>query len=578
MANMGVGQGITDPSKRVKLPHAKRPKITSKTKSTKRKSLDPIKTQKAEDTLKTQLFKEPKEKLAERTTRRKPPRPSKEDRPSIETLTATRIGKGTVKTALKAIRQFIQFIFKPATAAIKALKKLASGTDVAKNVKEASLKSAPALETSQKPVTPDTLPVWERGGGVVTMGNKKYDMIEKSGSGAFATIFKVERDNKIYAMKIFDRPALEGEPTNDDYREILNEINLHHAIDGGPGIPKIHETFIDQNGKIYMVMDYVENYKGLKLLTMADRSNQEKCRVVNNQLKQHLNEFENPIHQDKLNAIIDYVNKAKDAPDTEGDTVLSAEIFSAFAIQIGKTMSHLGQNQVVHRDINPNNFLISFGKFPTDKIKEILDALPSDFGQKKAEMHSIIHKIATEIMKNMTVSICDFGDSIMFNDDKFPTGINVQNKDQPAGKETYNAPDNDRANPAFRERFTALIHSNVWEKSRYGKLDREDVKSFHVIEKTENDFSSLRSNDQNSLAQTFLYFITGKNAYSDARRQSPRSENDIRSPIDNYLFAKKWIPDNYPNKEAIIKSMHPNADQRGPMETLFRDIKARQTI
>lgn len=81
---------------------------------------------------------------------------------------------------------------------------------------------------------------------------KKFDVLEKIGSGSFGEVYKVQhhRTNQFFAIK--------KECTGINQPQLENEIKIIKTIERDPCFPKIYLTFNDIDGQ-YIVMDFFPN-------------------------------------------------------------------------------------------------------------------------------------------------------------------------------------------------------------------------------------------------------------------------------------------------------------------------------
>lgn len=87
-----------------------------------------------------------------------------------------------------------------------------------------------------------------------------YKLIEFKGKGTFGSVYKCEKNNKIFAMKIFSADFVFNEFSNGDDNRITREISALKMVNSEQVVKYIDDgSFVDNGWKYYyVVMDYVE--------------------------------------------------------------------------------------------------------------------------------------------------------------------------------------------------------------------------------------------------------------------------------------------------------------------------------
>lgn len=87
-----------------------------------------------------------------------------------------------------------------------------------------------------------------------------YKLIEFKGKGTFGSVYKCEKDNNVYAMKIFSADFVFSEFLNGADNRITREIEALKLVNSKHVVKYIDDgNFIDNNWKYYyVVMDYVD--------------------------------------------------------------------------------------------------------------------------------------------------------------------------------------------------------------------------------------------------------------------------------------------------------------------------------
>lgn len=110
-----------------------------------------------------------------------------------------------------------------------------------------------------------------------------YEIIEFKGKGSFGTVYKCQKDNHIYAMKIFARDYVFAEFAKGTNNRITREIETLKKVHGRYVAGYIDDgTFMDNGWEyIYVIMEFVEG---------KDLANVMKLKVFN--IDEALNIFE----------------------------------------------------------------------------------------------------------------------------------------------------------------------------------------------------------------------------------------------------------------------------------------------
>ena len=87
-----------------------------------------------------------------------------------------------------------------------------------------------------------------------------YDIIEFRGKGSFGTVYKCQKDNSIYAMKIFARDYVFAEFAKGVDNRITREIEALKKVKSEYVAGYVDDGIFTDNGweYIYVIMDFVE--------------------------------------------------------------------------------------------------------------------------------------------------------------------------------------------------------------------------------------------------------------------------------------------------------------------------------
>lgn len=124
-----------------------------------------------------------------------------------------------------------------------------------------------------------------------------YRILEFRGKGSFGTVYKCQKDNCIYAMKIFSRDYVFVEFSKGDDNRITREIAALKKVNSKYVAGYIEDgTFIDNGWEyIYVIMDFVEGHDLSAIMRSKSFSEDEAIRIF----EQILNGVD-AIHSQKL--------------------------------------------------------------------------------------------------------------------------------------------------------------------------------------------------------------------------------------------------------------------------------------
>ena len=164
---------------------------------------------------------------------------------------------------------------------------------------------------------------------------KDYKIIKLIGKGSFGEVYKVTKDNKFYALKMYrisnemnNSNSLTQKEKNENLKSIENEIKILSQLDN-PFIVKLYEVFsINPNEEIYNIKD--ENH---------DNSDQIMCLV--------LELCENGDLNDKIKE-----KKHK-------NEIFSEKEILKYFYEILQGLYYLHKNRVLHRDLKTLNIFLT---------------------------------------------------------------------------------------------------------------------------------------------------------------------------------------------------------------------------
>ncbi|GES98774.1 kinase-like domain-containing protein [Rhizophagus clarus] len=140
---------------------------------------------------------------------------------------------------------------------------------------------------------------------------KKYNFssfknIEFIDKGSFGTVFRANRNNKLFALKTFN---------NSKITLVVKELKMHKLVNNHKNILRFRGITEINTGTVYQINKYC------LVLEYADGG------TLNSYLSKHFNELK---WNDKLN----------------------------LALQLANALNHLHDNDIIHRDLHANNILI----------------------------------------------------------------------------------------------------------------------------------------------------------------------------------------------------------------------------
>ena len=107
-------------------------------------------------------------------------------------------------------------------------------------------------------------------GGVFMVGKNidGYEILEFKGKGQFGTVYKCQKDNRVYAMKIFARDYVLSEYTKGEDNRITREIEALKKVHSKYVAGYIDDGMFTDKGweYIYVIMDYVEGEDLAKIM------------------------------------------------------------------------------------------------------------------------------------------------------------------------------------------------------------------------------------------------------------------------------------------------------------------------
>ena len=95
-----------------------------------------------------------------------------------------------------------------------------------------------------------------------------YEILEFKGKGQFGTVYKCQKDNRVYAMKIFARDYVLSEYTKGEDNRITREIEALKKVHSKYVAGYIDDGMFTDKGweYIYVIMDYVEGEDLAKIM------------------------------------------------------------------------------------------------------------------------------------------------------------------------------------------------------------------------------------------------------------------------------------------------------------------------
>ena len=192
----------------------------------------------------------------------------------------------------------------------------------------------------------------------------EYKYIKYLGEGTFSKVKLVIKNNQFYAMKVIDKKLLRKKNkgfSRDENGELIISSMLEDALKeiailkkcNHKNIIKLYEIlYDDEKEKLYLILEYCP--KGPLIIYNEDNDNFEinKNYFINKDFYKNLN------NEDNNSIIENEIEKIKKDNYSEDE-------IRYFLRQIIKGVSYLHHNGIIHKDLKPDNILISH----TNKIK-----------------------------------------------------------------------------------------------------------------------------------------------------------------------------------------------------------------
>ena len=192
----------------------------------------------------------------------------------------------------------------------------------------------------------------------------EYKYIKYLGEGTFSKVKLVIKNNQFYAMKVIDKKLLRKNNkgfSRDENGELIISSMLEDALKeiailkkcNHKNIIKLYEIlYDDEKEKLYLILEYCP--KGPLIIYNEDNDNFEinKNYFINKDFYKNLN------NEDNNSIIENEIEKIKKDNYSEDE-------IRYFLRQIIKGVSYLHHNGIIHKDLKPDNILISH----TNKIK-----------------------------------------------------------------------------------------------------------------------------------------------------------------------------------------------------------------
>lgn len=128
-----------------------------------------------------------------------------------------------------------------------------------------------------------------------------YEIVEFKGKGSFGSVYICEKDNTIYAMKIFSSDFVFNEFKNGKNNRISREIQALKKVDSPYVVKYIDDgRYFEHDGEyIYVVMDYVEG-KDLSKILQKEKIDYEGAKKIFGQLLEGIDAIHNTriLHRD----------------------------------------------------------------------------------------------------------------------------------------------------------------------------------------------------------------------------------------------------------------------------------------
>ena len=191
----------------------------------------------------------------------------------------------------------------------------------------------------------------------------EYKYIQYLGEGTFSKVKLVTKNNQLYAMKVIDKKLLRKNNkgfSKDENGELIISSMLEDALKEIAILKKCHHKNIiklfeilydDEKEKLYLILEYCPKGPLILYDEDTDEFSINKNYFINKDFYENLNEDNNSL-----------IEKEKEKITKEDYT---EDEIRYFLRQIIKGVSYLHHNGIIHKDLKPDNILISH----TNKIK-----------------------------------------------------------------------------------------------------------------------------------------------------------------------------------------------------------------
>ncbi|CDH60381.1 protein [Lichtheimia corymbifera JMRC:FSU:9682] len=148
----------------------------------------------------------------------------------------------------------------------------------------------------------------------------EYDLLEQVGTGSFGTVHRAQHKatHQVVAIKVMKRTSHSAESTNTREYKTLKQLARH------PNIVQLHDSFTGPSKELYFIMEYMDQGNLYQLIKQRRETN-------------------SPLNHAEIRSILR---------------------------QILKALAHLHQQGIFHRDMKPENLLISSPPTPTTTTKD----------------------------------------------------------------------------------------------------------------------------------------------------------------------------------------------------------------